>query len=216
MTRSMKHTCHWPGCDKEVPPSESNVPIKDTNPKDALGSMRAPLHMLPLPAIIQWALAHAEGGSKYGLWNWCAAGVRASIYVAAMIRHILKWFFGQECDPKTKVHHLGYVMACAAILIDAQWRGKLSDDRPPACPRIDELFAMAERIMPGLAALRTGVVKDWSIADIPAHDEGGAGESPHRATDLNSAGPNSVAEKAGALQTDPQLTDAARTFLQGI
>ena len=138
---------------------------KDANPKDALGSMRAPLFALPLPAVVYWSLAHVEGGSKYGFWNWCAAGVRASIYVAAAMRHLLKWFFGQECDPKTKVHHLGYVMACCAILIDAQWRGKLKDDRPPALPRIDELFELAERIMPGLAALRTGVVKDWTIND---------------------------------------------------
>jgi hypothetical protein len=149
-----------------VDPAPAAEPeTKDTNPKDALGSMRAPLHLLPLPAIVFWSLAHAEGGSKYGLWNWCIAGVRASIYVAAAIRHTLKWFYGQETDPNTGVHHLGYVMACCAILIDAQWRKKLVDDRPPALPRIDELFAMAERLMPGLAALRTGVVRDYTIAD---------------------------------------------------
>lgn len=146
---------------------------KDTNPKDTLGSLRAPFFALPLPAVIQWTLAHVEGGSKYGFWNWCHAGVRASIYVAAMIRHVLKWFFGQECDPKTKVHHLGYVMACAAILIDAQWRGKLVDDRPPALPRMDELFDMAERIMPGLVGLRKGVVRDYTIADTELDDQQG-------------------------------------------
>jgi dATP/dGTP diphosphohydrolase len=146
-----------------APPAPSTG--KPSNPKDALGSTRAPLHMLPLVAQVAWSLAHMEGGAKYGLWNWCVAGVRASIYVAAAMRHLMKWFFGQTFDPKTGVHHLGYVMACCAILLDAEWREKLVDDRPPALPRIDELFAHAEAIMPGLMTLRHEDVKDWTIND---------------------------------------------------
>jgi hypothetical protein len=125
---------------------------KDTNPKDALGSTRAALFAVPLPALLAWTSAHVEGAIKYGWWNWTSAGVRASIYVAAAARHLFKWFFGQDKDPVTGVHHLGYVMACCAILIDAEWRAKLVDDRPPALPRMDELFAQTEAILKNLAA----------------------------------------------------------------
>lgn len=134
--------------------SGDEVSEKPANPKDALGLMRTPLHLLPLTAQVQWCLAHCEGGSKYGWWNWCTAGARASIYVAAASRHLFKWFYGQDCDPKTGIHHLGYVMACCAMLIDAQWREVLMDDRPPALQRIDELFSSAEGLIPGLHALR--------------------------------------------------------------
>lgn len=126
---------------------------KPTNPKDAAAHDRAPLHYFPLPALIQWSLAQMEGGSKYGFWNWTIVGVRASVYVAAAARHLFKWFFGQTNDPKTGVHHLGYCMACCAILIDAEWRQKLTDDRPPALPRLDELFVQAEATMQRLAVL---------------------------------------------------------------
>lgn len=140
--------------------------VNDSNPKDAAAIDRAPFHLLPLPAILQWSLAHAEGGLKYGWWNWTIVGVRASVYVAAAARHLFKWFFGQRHDPKTGVHHLGYCMACCAILIDAEWREKLTDDRPPALPRLDDLFEMAEKQMAVLAGLfGDRKPRNYTIAD---------------------------------------------------
>ena len=49
-----------------------------------------------------------------------------------MERHIEAYKSGEEFDPVDGTHHLGNIMACAAILLDARAAGKLTDDRPPS------------------------------------------------------------------------------------
>lgn len=109
---------------------------KPSNPKDVIGSRKASFSLVPW--TLMWAAAHAllEGALKYGRFNWRIAGVRASIYLDACKRHLAKWENGQECDPKTKVHHIDSAIASLAILRDAMVYGKCEDDRPP-CPDTD-------------------------------------------------------------------------------
>lgn len=107
---------------------------KHTNPKDRIGSTKLPLDLLSGIAKVEWCLAQLEGALKYGTWNWRHAGVRVSIYVAAIERHLEKYKNGEDRDPETGVHHLGNVMAGAAILLDAGALRKLTDDRPPMGP----------------------------------------------------------------------------------
>lgn len=130
--------------------SEPVIPAsvrKETNPKDdAAAGTRVDLSLYPHTAIVHGALAMTEGHLKYGGYNYRVSGVKASVYIAALRRHLLKWEAGQDCDLKTLVHHLGSVIACAGIMLDAEACGKLIDDRPPAVPNIDELLAEAERI----------------------------------------------------------------------
>lgn len=104
---------------------------KDTNPKDAIGSTKLPMHLIPGSAKAYLAQAFLEGALKYGKYNWRVAGVRASIYLDAMERHLEKFKNGEWSDPVTHVPHLASVMACAAIILDADAVGKLNDDRPP-------------------------------------------------------------------------------------
>lgn len=104
---------------------------KHTNPKDAIGSGKLPLELVPDSAVALESLAFLEGALKYGRYNWRIAGVRSSIYTAALRRHLAAWWNGEDCDPATGVPHLASVRACAAILIDAKECGKLTDDRPP-------------------------------------------------------------------------------------
>lgn len=104
---------------------------KPTNPKDAIGASKLPLHLVPDTLRLYAAMAFAEGASKYGAYNWRAAGVRASIYKSALERHLAKWWNGEDCDAKTGVPHLASVIACAAIILDADACDKLNDDRPP-------------------------------------------------------------------------------------
>ena len=107
---------------------------KPTNPKDALGSTRLDLS-LPSPfASGEEALAFEEGLCKYGRHNYRIIGIRASIYLAAALRHLWKFIMGEDRDPKTGVHHLGSVRACVGIILDAHGYGKLTDDRPPRAP----------------------------------------------------------------------------------
>ena len=105
--------------------------LKDTNPKDAIGSTKVSLHLIPSPALVAMSLAFAEGAMKYGKFNWRVSGVRASVYIDALGRHLAKWADGEDCDPVTRVPHLASAMACLAIVIDADVCGKLTDDRPP-------------------------------------------------------------------------------------
>jgi hypothetical protein len=104
---------------------------KQMNPKDRVGTTKVPLSLVPSTALTVQVLAHADGALKYGAWNWRYAGVRASIYSDAAVRHIFAWLHGEEVDPDSGVHHLSHAIACLNILVDAQAVGKLVDDRPP-------------------------------------------------------------------------------------
>lgn len=119
---------------------------KDTNPKDAIGCEKVPLHLIPGSAKAVMAMAFLEGALKYGKYNWRIAGVRSSIYADAMERHFEKWKNGEDCDPDTNVPHLGSIMACCAIIIDAAITGKLNDDRPPLAPVSNQIDALAGHV----------------------------------------------------------------------
>lgn len=113
---------------------------KLTNPKDAIGSVKLPLHLWPAEATALGCLGMLEGRCKYGRNNYIAGeGVIASIYVDAAKRHLDAWFSGEEFNPDlvftadgepvVGLSHLGNALACIAIIVKAQAHGKLIDDR---------------------------------------------------------------------------------------
>lgn len=102
---------------------------KSTNPKDAIGSDKLPLHLWPGTATAMGSVGLLNGALKYGRSNWRVAGVRMSIYVDAILRHTLALFEGEDVDPDDLVPHLAAILACAAIIVDADAAGKLNDDR---------------------------------------------------------------------------------------
>ena len=128
-----------------VPPV-LKVDVKPTNPKDAMGAAKLPMHLIPGTAKAAMAMAFLEGALKYGKYNWRVAGVRASIYADAMERHLEKWKNGEDEDPVTRVPHLASIMACAAILIDSSVCGKLTDDRPPRAPVSPYIDSLVEHV----------------------------------------------------------------------
>ena len=106
---------------------------KDTNPKDKMAITRLDLSLFPTTAKAYGALAMTEGDLKYGGYNYRTAGVKSSVYYAAVGRHLDKWFNGEWADQKTGVPHLASALACIGVLIDAIECNKLNDDRPPIC-----------------------------------------------------------------------------------
>jgi Domain of unknown function (DUF5664) len=139
--------------------------LKESNPKDAIGSTKVPLSLLSPIAKAAWALAQFCGKTKYGAWNWRAAGVRASIYLDAIGRHMDGYLSGEELDPADGTHHLGNIMACCAILLDAKAAGKLIDDRPPVVGMRDA-YAAAEAQMVTLRKKYEHLnPKHWTIDD---------------------------------------------------
>lgn len=103
--------------------------LKDTNPKDAIGSQKLPLHLWPATATAMGCLGLLDGALKYGRANWRVSGVRASIYFDAASRHLNAWFEGEAADPDSGLPHLAHALACLAILVDADAAGVLVDDR---------------------------------------------------------------------------------------
>lgn len=141
---------------------------KPTNPKDAIGCDKLPLHLWPETATVLGSLGLMDGALKYGRSNWRAAGVRASIYVDAIRRHLGRWFEGENLDPDSNLPHMAHVLACAAILVDAQAAGKLNDDRQYP----GGFVKLLEEMTPHVAALKEKhadkELKHWTIADAPA------------------------------------------------
>ena len=109
------------------PPPVARVP-DPANPKDLIGSTKLPLHLWPMVATAEGCVALHNGALKYGRANWRAIPVRASIYYAALLRHMAAWFDGEEVDEEG-VRHIGSALACLAILADAKAAGTLLDDR---------------------------------------------------------------------------------------
>jgi hypothetical protein len=103
---------------------------KDTNPKDALGVKKPPLHCLPGRVIFELGLAMLEGARKYGAHNYRESGIRYSVYFDAAMRHLWSAWEGEDIDPDSNLPHIIKAMACLAVLRDGQLAGNYVDDRP--------------------------------------------------------------------------------------
>lgn len=108
---------------------------KDTNPKDAVGVRKVPFSVLPWGVIAEIGLALLEGARKYGRHNWRRAGVRASVYVDASLRHITDWWEGADTDLDSGLSHITKAIACLTVLRDSMLSGNWIDDRPPVVYR---------------------------------------------------------------------------------
>jgi hypothetical protein len=107
---------------------------KETNPKDAIGSKKAPMSTLPAGVLAEMGVAMFEGKAKYGAFNYRVAGVRASVYYDAACRHLFSWWEGEDIDPDSGMPHIVKLLTCLAVLRDAQRNGMVNDDRPPISP----------------------------------------------------------------------------------
>lgn len=117
------HEAEPPGC------GDANL-VKPTDPKGEAGSKKAPMWLLPPFALEETAWVHGLGSSKYGSWNWVKTKVCASTYISAIMRHLMAWHKRQDNDDESGKSHLAHIAACVNILMDAQHKGCLDDDRP--------------------------------------------------------------------------------------
>ncbi|MCY1708375.1 dATP/dGTP diphosphohydrolase domain-containing protein [Pannonibacter sp. SL95] len=125
------------------------------NPKQAFGDKKPALGQTPLVGRIHQSLAHMDGDYKYGFRNWRENPVEALTYVHAAMRHLELWAEGQEHTLDTGVHNLGAVMACCAILLDAQANGTIIDNRSKseaACQVLADAEAVVRRLQEAQAA----------------------------------------------------------------
>jgi hypothetical protein len=105
--------------------------VKDSNPKDNVGSTKPPVSNVPLSVVAEIGLALAEGSHKYGGYNWRVIGVRASVYWNAAFRHIKAFWEGEDVDPDSQLSHITKAISALVVLRDAMIQENWNDDRPP-------------------------------------------------------------------------------------
>jgi hypothetical protein len=104
--------------------------LADNNLKTAAAVGKPTLSDVPPVGFFALGSAMADGASKYGRYNWRDTAVTPSVFYDAIGRHLTAWYCGENHAIDSKVHHLGHIMACCAILLDAELYGVLKDDRP--------------------------------------------------------------------------------------
>jgi hypothetical protein len=135
MSEEFYHNTGMGGDPQRMDESDAIRELKPTNPKDAIGSTKPPVSTVPFPLIAELGLAWLEGSCKYGRHNGRVIGVRASVYIDAMFRHVFAWWdCNQNTDPDSGLSHLVKAMACLGMLRDAEIQQNLNDDRPPKTP----------------------------------------------------------------------------------
>lgn len=108
--------------------------VKPSNPKDALGVTKHPFSTMSQTVSAEVGVAMLEGALKYGRHNYRVIGVKGSIYFDAALRHLTRWWEGQNLDPDSGLSHVTKAIASLYVLRDAMIQGKFNDDRPPPAP----------------------------------------------------------------------------------
>jgi hypothetical protein len=149
--------------------------VKLSNPKDIVGTRKAPMSTVSAAVMAEVGVAMLEGACKYGRHNYRAVGVRASVYYDASIRHLFSWWdMGEDLDPASKLSHITKAIAGLMVLRDSMIQGNWVDDRPPSCPEFyEELNAKAAAIIDAGAHLdpRHYTITDTSIKRAGLEDE---------------------------------------------
>jgi hypothetical protein len=112
---------------------------KDTNPKDSIGIKKTPMSVLPAQVLMECGLGLFEGDRKYGRSNYRVAGVRASVYYDALMRHIMQWWEGEDIDADSGLSHVTKALTSLMVLRDAMMNDMWTDDRPPKVKNEDWL-----------------------------------------------------------------------------
>ncbi len=161
-------------------PGRSSFPVghesvKDSNPKDIVGTRKAPMSTVSAAVMAEVGVAMLEGALKYGRHNYRAVGVRASVYYDACMRHMFAWWdMGEDIDPASRLSHITKAIAGLMVLRDSMLQGNWVDDRPPPCPEFYEaLNAVAAKLVD---AAPNPAPKHYTAAN-PALDKAGLGDA---------------------------------------
>lgn len=102
----------------------------EENPKDLAGQKKAPLRYVPPMLMIAASGPMAQGAEKYGPYNWrTGPKIHLSLYLEAIMRHLLMVMDGQDLDKDSGKLHLAHIAATCAVILDAYACGQLVDDR---------------------------------------------------------------------------------------
>lgn len=108
------------------------VRITDPNTGGQKGSKHCRTDLLPQDALLELANHFGRGTAKYEARNW-ERGYPWHLSYAALLRHLLAWWDGQELDEEGFPHVTAAVWH-AVVLLAFSLRGAGIDDRPSAQP----------------------------------------------------------------------------------
>lgn len=89
---------------------------------------KAPMSLIPQPALEELAKVLLFGKQKYNAHNW-RAGMDWSRLADAAMRHLTAWYDGEDNDPESGLSHIAHLLCCAAFLMTYQKDGLGNDDR---------------------------------------------------------------------------------------
>lgn len=145
-----------------------------SNPKDIIGSRKAPMSTVPANVMTELGVAMLEGAAKYGRHNYRVTPIRASVYYDATMRHLMAFWEGQDIDPDSGMSHITKAIASLTVWRDAMMQGTWIDDRPPASEDyITPMNAQAALILdrhadknPVHCTQQGGFQKEYTISDL--------------------------------------------------
>lgn len=94
------------------------------------------IELVPTSAIYAIADALQYGATKYEPNNW-RRGMKWSVPYACAMRHLMKWFEGEDRDEESGREHLSHVIANVAMLIEYAETCKELDDRYTSARKYD-------------------------------------------------------------------------------
>ena len=83
---------------------------------------------MPMDALNEMAEVMTFGAKKYEMFNY-RKGMKYSRLWSAALRHLFKWWRGEQADPETGKSHLAHAMCCIGMLRDSEIINKGTDDR---------------------------------------------------------------------------------------
>ena len=88
------------------------------------------MDLIPPEAVFALARVLTYGAAKYEDRNW-EKGMAWSRPYAALMRHMLAWWGGEDKDPETRYSHLWHALCCVVFLVAyEEWGMDEFDDRP--------------------------------------------------------------------------------------
>lgn len=106
-----------------------NAPLDDLGGAHKNDDGKPRLDLLPPELMLSVGQVLAFGAQKYGDRDW-ELGMRWGRVYAAMQRHLIAWWAGEDTDDETGFSHLAHAACCVAFLLAYEQRGIGEDDRP--------------------------------------------------------------------------------------
>jgi hypothetical protein len=86
---------------------------------------------IPPELLLEWGDVFTYGAKKYGRDNW-RKGTDWHEFYGSALRHLLRWWAGEDIDPESGLSHLAHALWNVGALRYYQIKGMGTDDRSAA------------------------------------------------------------------------------------